>query len=408
MAKISYRIRKSKSEFSTIYLNLRVPGAKVVELSTTLCVMPDQWSGSKQLAKNTLAENKRLNNNLVMLQKYLNDKLNDPSSGLITSKKIKQWIFECLNRVSVSDINDIHAFTQQFLELSSELKTNTVKGYKNLLVTLKEFEQSTGNAFYIEEITRADLEELIHWMRKEKKLSQSTVSSHFKNIKSLLNKAHNKGIKVNQLAREIKVAIKDSSETNNKVVISPSDYIKLRNLQPSGKMLENALKWLLIGLNIGQRGGDLLQLTHKNIREGEKGLVFVDVVQEKTGEHITAVVKDQNVTSILLDPKKFPHPISMQKFNNYIKLVCKEAGIDETMEGYIRDSSNRKVFHKGPKYLFVTSHCMRRSFATHYYSKIPTPTIMQITGHKRESTFLTYINKQHNKDDNAKLFASYL
>ena len=56
MATISYRIRKSKSEFSTIYLNLRVPGGKVVELSTTLSVMPDQWSGSKQLAKNTLAD----------------------------------------------------------------------------------------------------------------------------------------------------------------------------------------------------------------------------------------------------------------------------------------------------------------------------------------------------------------
>lgn len=168
MATISYRIRKSKSEFSTIYLNLRVPGGKVVELSTTLSVMPDQWSGSKQLAKNTLAENKRLNSNLIRLKEYLNDKLNDPSSGLINSKKIKQWIFQCLNRVTVSNINDIHTFTQQFLALSTELKSNTVKGYKNLLVTLKEFEESTGNVFYLEEITRADLEELIVWMKKEK------------------------------------------------------------------------------------------------------------------------------------------------------------------------------------------------------------------------------------------------
>ena len=150
MATISYRIRKSKSEFSTIYLNLRVPVGKVVELRTTLSVMPNQWSGLKQLAKNTLAENKRLNTNLVRLKKYLNDKLNDSYSGLITSKKIKQWTFECLNRVTVSNIKDIHAFTQQFLELSPELKTNTLKGYENLLVTLKEFEQSTGNAFYLE------------------------------------------------------------------------------------------------------------------------------------------------------------------------------------------------------------------------------------------------------------------
>jgi len=30
---------------------------------------------------------------------------------------------------------------------------------------------------------------------------------------------------------------------------------------------------------------------------------------------------------------------------------------------------------------------------------------MQITGHTKESTFLKYINKQVDRDDNAKLFA---
>jgi len=408
MSTISYRIRKSKSEFSTIYLNLRVPGGKVVELSTTLSVMPEQWSASKQLAKNTLAENKKLNSNLINLRKHLMARLNDPSSGLITSKKIKQWIFDCFNRISEEIINDIYSFTYQFLELSPELKPNTVKGYKNLLATLKQFEKSTGIKFYLEEITRTDLEKLINWMKKEKRLSQSTISSHFKNIKSLLNKAHQSGIKINQLARDLKVATKDSSQEENKVILSPHDYKKLKELSPSNKMLENALKWLLIGLNIGQRGGDLLKFTPNDVRINNKGLVLVDVLQQKTGNYVTIPVKDSFISKIICDSKLFPHSISIQKLNTYIKLVCKEAGINEIFEGYIRDSKNRKTFHKGPKYHFVTSHCMRRSFATHYYSKIPTPVIMNVTGHRRESTFLTYINKHQNKDDNAELFASYM
>lgn len=173
-------------------------------------------------------------------------------------------------------------------------------------------------------------------------------------------------------------------------------------------MLENALKWLLIGLNIGQRGGDLLKLTPSDVRVNSNGLVLVDIVQEKTGKYVTIPVKDAMISKILCDSKLFPHNISLQKLNVYIKKVCEEALIDELFEGYIRDENNKKIFHKGPKYLFITSHCMRRSFATHYYSKIPTPAIMGITGHKRESTFLTYINKHQNRDDNAELFASYM
>ena len=53
----------------------------------------------------------------------------------------------------------------------------------------------------------------------------------------------------------------------------------------------------------------------------------------------------------------------------------------------------------------ITTHAFRRSFATNYYKAISTPILMQITGHTKESTFLKYINKQVDRDDNAKLFA---
>ena len=313
MATISYRIKKAKSKYSTIYVHLRIPGGKVVELSTTLSVLPEQWSASKQLAKNTVAENKKLNSNLTDLRKHLINNLNNTSSGLITSRKIKQWIFDCFNRVNENKITSIHSFTHKHLELSPNLKPNTIKGYKNLLSTLEQFQNSSGYKLYVEEIKRTDLEELIKWMKKEKGFSQSTISSHFKNIKSLLNKAHRDGLKVNQLAREIKVATVDASETQNKVVLNYNDYRKLKQLKPSNKQLANALKWLLIGLNLGQRGGDLLKLTPNDVRVNKNGLVLVDIVQEKTGKYVTVPVKDNMVSKILCDSRLFPYIISIQK-----------------------------------------------------------------------------------------------
>jgi integrase len=61
-----------------------------------------------------------------------------------------------------------------------------------------------------------------------------------------------------------------------------------------------------------------------------------------------------------------------------------------------------------PKYELITSHAMRRSFATNYFGKIETPILMEITGHSRESTFLSYIGGNPNKDSIADVFMERL
>ena len=50
------------------------------------------------------------------------------------------------------------------------------------------------------------------------------------------------------------------------------------------------------------------------------------------------------------------------------------------------------------------THIMQRSFASNYYGKIETPLLMNITGHTKESTFLTYIGAHQNKYTLADLF----
>jgi integrase len=51
-----------------------------------------------------------------------------------------------------------------------------------------------------------------------------------------------------------------------------------------------------------------------------------------------------------------------------------------------------------PKYVIITSHDLRRSFATNFFGKIPTPILMNMTGHSRETTFMSYIGKDQNQD----------
>jgi len=95
----------------------------------------------------------------------------------------------------------------------------------------------------------------------------------------------------------------------------------------------------------------------------------------------------------------FPQKTNASIFNKRIKDLCKLAGINQVIKGYKMNSTMKRIeLVKFPKYELITSHTMRRSFATNYFGKIETPILMEITGHSRESTFLSYIGENPNKD----------
>ena len=67
-------------------------------------------------------------------------------------------------------------------------------------------------------------------------------------------------------------------------------------------------------------------------------------------------------------------------------------------------SSQRKELGIFPKYYVISSHDLRRSFATNFFGKIPTPILMNMTGHAKESTFMGYIGRDPNRDSYADAF----
>jgi hypothetical protein len=97
--------------------------------------------------------------------------------------------------------------------------------------------------------------------------------------------------------------------------------------------------------------------------------------------------------------------MSDQRYNDHIKVVCKEAKLKAKIEGKKQLNTSgkkdvsimRNVYGIYPKHELVTSHIGRRSFATNYYGKIPTTFLIYITGHSSEALFLNYIGKS-NKD----------
>jgi integrase len=147
---------------------------------------------------------------------------------------------------------------------------------------------------------------------------------------------------------------------------------------------------------------DLLVLSPINLSKAPTGL-YIDIVQQKTKKAVTVGLVDTLVIDIL--ENEFPNKVSQVLFNKQIKALCKMSRIDGLVSGFkINPKTRRKEIVNAPKYEFVPSHVMRRSFASNYLGKIETPLLMNITGHSKESTFLTYIGTHQNKDALADLF----
>lgn len=83
--------------------------------------------------------------------------------------------------------------------------------------------------------------------------------------------------------------------------------------------------------------------------------------------------------------------VSDQKINMHIKEICKEAGINETVEKQ-QTKGGKKLSIISEKWEFVTAHTGGRSFCTNMVKRgYPIKAIMQISGHKKENVFLKYV-----------------
>jgi len=281
------------------------------------------------------------------------------------------------------------------------LAHNTVRTYKSLLRIVKVYEFEKSERLYLNSIDKYVAESFTRFLKIDQQYSDNYCGQLLKLLKIILRDAEKSGLEVHPYSNYIE-SFKQKSSDRILHVLNPLEIKTLKELQYIPEAYQDSYKWLLIGLCIGQRVSDLLKLTLNNLRKAPTGL-YIDIIQQKTKKAVTVGVADPLVIQLL--ENKFPKRVSQVIFNKQIKSLCKMAGIDGLVSGFKNNpKTRRKEVVSAPKYEFITSHIMRRSFASNYYGKIETPLLMNITGHSKESTFLTYIGTHQNKDALADLF----
>jgi integrase len=442
MAKVQFRLRSKANKNVSIKVRLSINRENVFETNTGFTINPKDWSTETNLPKQkNTTEIKQVTNNLKKLDSFISDALNkDLGNGvLIDSYWLETQIKDCFNRVEKTDSGLLVNHIQYIIDNANtrKVRTNggfkiglsasTIKNYtlfKNIIV---EYQKTTKKQIHFIGITKPFVDKFTNWLVNTKNYSTNYSGKQLEILKTVCIDAEKNEIVITPYSKTIQhfresdkdryiqtlsfqelEQIQNADFTNQEQL----DTFKKENPELTKRLaittdtLNNARNWILLGCEIGQRGGnDLLNIKPENIRYNGKS-IYIDIIQQKTNKSVTVGVFSPYVSQMVLSsfPKKIPH----QKLNDIIKVVCKIVGIIEVVKGSkLNTETNRKETGFYPKYELITSHCFRRSFATNYYKKIPTPILINITGHSKESLFLTYINKREDKDANADLFKKF-
>jgi integrase len=440
MATVNFRLRSKANKNVSIKVYLSIERGNVLELNTGFTINPKDWSKDTDRPKQNTTENKLIFNNLKKLESFLFENLNkDLGNGvLIDSYWLETQLKDCFNRVEKTDSGLLVNHIQYIIDNANtrKVRTNggfkiglsasTIKNYtlfKNIIV---EYQKTTKKQIHFIGITKPFVDKFTNWLVNTKNYSTNYSGKQLEILKTVCIDAEKNEIVITPYSKTIqhfRESDKDryiqtlsfqeleQIETADFTNQEQLDLFKKENTELTKRLaittdtLNNARKWILLGCEIGQRGGDLLNIEPENIRYNGKS-IYIDIIQQKTNKNVTVGVFSPCVSEFVLNsfPKKIPH----QKLNDIIKVVCKLAGIVEVVKGTkLNTVTNRKETGFYPKYELIASHCFRRSFATNYYKKIPTPILINITGHSKESLFLIYLNKREDKDANADLFKKF-
>jgi integrase len=416
MATVNYRLVKSKNTpINQIYVYISQGRGNVVLKKTGFNINIKDWSNTTKRPKQNNPELKNLFSNLNNLQKHIYDQINEAESAGVTinSKWLETVINNHFDRLDKKDTNNNLLTTQiQYIIDNANtrkirgtsrigLSENRVKGYNTFLSLIERYEKHLKSAIRLTDINEPFVNQFTNWLINKEEYSVNYSGKILDNLKTVCIDANKRGIKVNDYSHKIE-SFKESKEDKYIVTLSFDELEQIRTAKLTKAYLINVRKWLLIGCEIGQRGGDLLNLTKENIRYINNDLV-IDITQQKTGKTVTIPIIKEHIETILKN--ELPHKISSQKFNDYLKELCEVCELDEVIKGKKYDKKKqRKILGYYPKHQLITSHSLRRSFATNYYKHIPTSILMEITAHSKESMFLEYIGKPKDKDENAKLF----
>jgi integrase len=219
---------------------------------------------------------------------------------------------------------------------------------------------------------------------------QNSLSKHFKNLKTYLIEASNRG-----LIKNTNFIVKDfcyPTEDTTAIFLNENELKKMFNEDLSdNKIMELSRDIFLIGCYIGQRVSDYNGLT-KNDIVTKNGIQYFKIRQAKTKTDVLCpITKEVSEIMQLRHNNIPPKKLNEQDINEELKKLGERLGFSKKIKCEYTKGGKR-VVEMIPKYNLIHTHTARRSFCTNMYlKKMPVFDIMLFSGHKTEKEFYKYI-----------------
>lgn len=372
------------------------------EMSTGEKIIPGKWDKVKERVKSSHTGHHAINQHLDTIKAQLlqlwrdnkeasREELKSGMAKILKGSAVapeKKTLFEALTRFidsysgerATTSVKMYRTLQRRLLEFDAEhpidihdLDFNFYDRFKRFLYSLPNYNYN-GQSLHLTEhghyIIKSDDSGLPVGIFDDK------VFKYFINLKTFLAWAEKRGYgNINPSYKSWEIIKRKYPP----ISLTMEELEKLEAVELTGTMAI-ARDYLVLECRTGQRISDLKRFDRKDL----DGFKWVN--RPKKGNRISNKVVNVYFEGYtlpaywILQKYDFKMPaLSDQRINDYIKEVCRLAGIDQ--EIYIeRWAGSRKVRIQGPKYEFITTHTGRKTFITIALQYLPPKLVKDMAG----------------------------
>lgn len=418
MGKVNFFLKEPKSKKETlIFLVLNI-NYKRLKYSTGEFILPERWDAEDQspIISRKYPNNSNIQRRLEEYRFFLTDLLGeykrqrvDVTPDLIREQldinfKVKKEssnpAIEKIDLMSYIDmyVKQCEDGTRLTPKNKTKYKKWTIKGYKTLKNHLLEYVNDNKVELNFNDITMGFYNNFLNYFHYDNKAT-NTIGKNIKNLKVIMSSSFDEGLHNNTefQKKEFKVI----EEASDNIYLTESELDAIYELDLSGKKdlhLDKVRDLFIISARTALRYSDVTNLKRHNFMFNEKGY-FLSVIAQKPGKLVMIPLKKQVVDIFNKYNGELPRALSNQKMNSYLKEIGKKAGINTIMTKSITKGGVKEQSIK-EKWELITTHTARRSAATNLFlAGFPAISIMRLTGHGTERSFMKYIRMS--EEDNA-------
>ena len=266
------------------------------------------------------------------------------------------------------------------------LAKTTVKSFKEWFSNWESFEtKDYKRSVTFEAVNESLYKKFKSYFLDVRGNSRSTVGKNIKFLKRVMKLALKEGYHENKAFQDFKVPTSDT--THQALTLEEIEAIK--DLELNEAHLQRDRDVFLISCYTALRYSDVSRLSNEHF-DFSNAKTRIKIIPQKTKKQVIIPVFED--CKEILEKYDYTLPRThRQKVSKSIKEVCRRAGITNLVER--NSNTGDEEIEQVEKWTQISTHTGRRTGATLLYKAgIPPYVIMQITGHKKESTFLHYIN----------------